>query len=218
MFLVTAPGRQWPQRRSLPSFVAVADVTLALAPVVAALLALGAYLLTLSPSISWADGLSDSGELAAAAYVLGVPHPTTYPLYMILGWAVSHLPFGEPAYDLNLLSALCGALTAGLVAVLARALGARSAVGRGDELHGRRLRGRQPSIAACGPLMGGLIFAAVPAFWIQATGSETRTLAAALGVAVLVALVYGLHLGSRQERQAQQMVRQGNAFDGPRDR
>jgi hypothetical protein len=41
------------------------------------------YALTLAPSL----GPVDAGELAAAAYTLGVAHPTGYPLYALLGRA-----------------------------------------------------------------------------------------------------------------------------------
>ncbi len=171
-----------------------------LAPALAGVLALAAYLVTLSPSISWADGASDSGELAAAAYVLGVPHPTTYPLYMILGWAVSHLPLGEPAYDLNLFSALCGALTVSLVVAVAAVLPGRpialigQRVGAGTDDGSHRLR----CLPLFGLVIGGCFLAAVPAFWVQATSTETRTLAAALVAIVLMILV--CHCKTRSRR------------------
>src|SRR5262245_39340807 len=41
------------------------------------LIAFGVYLRTLAISIIWGD----SPELTAAAYNLGIPHPTGYPLY-----------------------------------------------------------------------------------------------------------------------------------------
>jgi len=49
----------------------------------------------------------DSGELAAVVFTFGIPHPTGYPLYLILGFLVSHLPFGiSVIYKLNLFSAI----------------------------------------------------------------------------------------------------------------
>src|SRR5438552_2046632 len=47
------------------------------------LVAFGVYLCTLAVSIVWGD----SPELTAAAYNLGIPHPTGYPLYMLLSHA-----------------------------------------------------------------------------------------------------------------------------------
>lgn len=48
------------------------------------------YLHTLTPTV----GLHDSGDMITAAYVLGIPHPTGYPLYCLLGklW-MTILPF-----------------------------------------------------------------------------------------------------------------------------
>ncbi len=61
------------------------------------------YILTLFPSITFLD----SGELAAVSYTFGVPHPTGYPLFLIIGWIVSHIPIGSSViYRLNLLSAV----------------------------------------------------------------------------------------------------------------
>ena len=69
----------------------------------AGIICLVIYILTLHPAV----GFIDSGELAAVCYSFGVPHPTGYPLFLILGFAVSHLPLpGTVIYRLNLLSAV----------------------------------------------------------------------------------------------------------------
>src|SRR5437016_2974346 len=53
------------------------------------------YLRTLSISIAWGD----SPELTSAAYNLGIPHPTGYPLYMLLSHTFLRLfPLGSVAY------------------------------------------------------------------------------------------------------------------------
>lgn len=77
-----------------------------------------AYLRTLAPGLVFGDG----PELAAAAYVLGIPHPTGYPLYMLLLRFLMFLPLGEPIVCAHLFSALCGAATAGLTALVAHDL------------------------------------------------------------------------------------------------
>jgi len=70
---------------------------------IAGLLCLVIYILTLYPAV----GFMDSGELAAAAYIFGIPHPTGYPLFLTLGYIVTHLPLpGSAIYKLNFLSAL----------------------------------------------------------------------------------------------------------------
>lgn len=60
--------------------------------------------------------VGDSGELVTAAYTLGVPHPTGYPLYVLLGklWTLL-VPIGSIAYRMSLFSAACAALACGLV-------------------------------------------------------------------------------------------------------
>ena len=50
--------------------------------------------------------LGDSGEIAAAAYTLGIPHPPGYPLDMLLGKISMLLPLGDMAFRMNILSSL----------------------------------------------------------------------------------------------------------------
>jgi hypothetical protein len=85
-----------------------------------AALALGVYLATLAPVLSFQHHGADGGDLIAAAATLGVPHPTGYPTYTLLAWLFSHLPFGTLAYRVNLLSAVCAAAAAGLLVLIAR--------------------------------------------------------------------------------------------------
>ena len=75
------------------------------------LLALIIYAITLAPSVPGGD----SGELIAAAYTGGVPHPPGYPLYTLMAWGISGIAFGEVALRVNALSALLDALAAGVL-------------------------------------------------------------------------------------------------------
>lgn len=68
-----------------------------------------AYVLTLAPGVVWAGAGIDSGDLAAAVAVGGVPHPTGYPTLMLLGLAVRAIPLGDLALRLNVLTALAAA-------------------------------------------------------------------------------------------------------------
>ncbi|MCB0155797.1 MAG: DUF2723 domain-containing protein [Anaerolineae bacterium] len=81
----------------------------------AGVLAFAVYGYTLAPTITWRHYGSDSGDLAAAVAVGGVPHPPGYPTYLLLGDLFQFLPFGDVAYRLNLLSATCAALTVVIV-------------------------------------------------------------------------------------------------------
>ena len=88
----------------------------AFAPLVAAVATLWLVIPTLAPGVlSW-----DTAEFQTVAPVLGTGHPTGYPAYVILGFIASHLlPFGDPAYRMNLLNAILAAgAVAGLVAIV----------------------------------------------------------------------------------------------------
>lgn len=75
----------------------------------------GLYLCTMAPTVVE----DDSSEFVAAIHVLGIPHPTGYPLYMLLGKLFETLlPFGGAAYRVNLLSAVCAAVMVGLLGLL----------------------------------------------------------------------------------------------------
>jgi len=70
------------------------------------------YLRTLAPDVVDADG----GEFQFAAWNFGFVHPTGYPLYLMLGGLFQHLvPIGNPAYRLNLFTALTAALAVAMV-------------------------------------------------------------------------------------------------------
>jgi hypothetical protein len=76
---------------------------------------LSLYLLTLAPGVVGGD----AGEHQFAAPLLGIPHTTGYPLYILLGklWTLL-IPFGSPAWRMNLFSAVNGALAAGVTALI----------------------------------------------------------------------------------------------------
>jgi tetratricopeptide (TPR) repeat protein len=73
---------------------------------------LALYLAKLPPVLApWRD----TGEMTLAAATLGVAHPTSYPLYVLLGRLSILVPLGNPAYRLNLLSAVAGAAACALL-------------------------------------------------------------------------------------------------------
>lgn len=80
-----------------------------------AVLALGVYITTLAPGLTFEHHGTDGGDLIAAARTLGVPHPTGYPTYTLLAWLFSQLEVGTIAYRVNLMSAVCAALAVGLL-------------------------------------------------------------------------------------------------------
>src|SRR5918997_1657065 len=68
------------------------------------------YAVTLAPTVLpyGAPDTLDSPMLQAEVSVLGVGHPTGYPTYMMLTHLFTYLPFGDPAYSVNLASAVYG--------------------------------------------------------------------------------------------------------------
>jgi hypothetical protein len=79
------------------------------------LLAMTVYVATLAPGLTFEHHGTDGGDLISAARTLGVPHPTGYPTYTLLAWLFSYLPVRTIAYRVNLLSAVCAAVAAGLL-------------------------------------------------------------------------------------------------------
>lgn len=66
------------------------------------------YIFTANPDVTY----TDNGELAAASAVLGIAHPTGYPLFTLLSHLWSLIPFGfSKIYSLNLFAAFLTALS-----------------------------------------------------------------------------------------------------------
>jgi Protein O-mannosyl-transferase TMEM260-like len=146
------------------------------------LVALGFYLYTLAPSLNWADGARMqldvmfggstyySFEEASQVKTDGLPFDRLgvaawdHPLYVMLGQLVRLLPWKEPTYGLNLMSALFGALVVALVYAFCKYLGA----------------GKWPAA------LGALALAVSHTFWIHAVTSEVYT----LNLAFMVSLVW----------------------------
>ncbi|MFI5347262.1 MAG: protein O-mannosyl-transferase family [Elusimicrobiota bacterium] len=75
------------------------------------------YLRALPPALApWRD----TGEMSMASWTLGVAHPTSYPLFVLLGRAARWVPLGNFAYRLNALSAVAGAAAATLLFAFVR--------------------------------------------------------------------------------------------------
>src|SRR3954453_22237379 len=99
--------------QSTPTAATQTTVTPRRAPLTTGVLIFAAavmlYLRTLAPSVM----PGDYAEFQMAAAVLGVPHPTGYPLYIMLGKLFPLLPFGDIAFRVHFSSAvyMAGAAT-----------------------------------------------------------------------------------------------------------
>jgi len=103
------------------------------------------------PSLTWAHWGADGGDLAVAVVRERLPHPPGFPAYLLLGKLFASLPWGEPAWRLNLMSAVMGA-GAGAICTL---------IGQGE-------------IA----FLSGLSLGLAPLFWSQAIVTEVYAPAA----------------------------------------
>ncbi|MGH7814724.1 MAG: protein O-mannosyl-transferase family [Candidatus Binataceae bacterium] len=71
----------------------------------------------------------DNGEFQTVTYVLGIAHPTGYPLFVIVGKIFGTLvPIGEWAFRMNLMSVACVAAAVAILAILAVRFGASPAI------------------------------------------------------------------------------------------
>lgn len=124
------------------------------------LAAFAVYLATLAPTV-W---VGDSGELTAAAWTLGIPHPTGYPLWLVLAKVFATLvPFGSVAWRMNLFSAVCAAGAAQVTSASLRRLGTSRAAAFG----------------------GAMALALLAPIWGEATVARTYPLAALLSSMLL---------------------------------
>lgn len=147
---------------------------------------------TLAPTVLAGDG----GEFQFVPYLLGVAHPTGYPLYTILGWLWSHLlPVGDVAYRMNLFSAFWAALAVALLYPLTRSL----------------LRQVLPALSASiGRLIAivaSITFAVTPTLWSQAVIAEVYGLHT-----FFVVLIFYLLLAWGERRQPRHLLLSALAF------
>jgi Protein of unknown function (DUF2723) len=112
----------------------------------------------------------DTAELQVVAPLMGTAHPTGFPTYVLLGWLASVLlqPFGEPAFRMNLFSAICVAVAAGVTVDLVRVLTRSRWIGA----------------------VAGLGLVLTPQVWAIGTHAEAHSLHLAL-VAILLRLLVG---------------------------
>ena len=104
------------------------------------------YVLTMPRTVV----LEDDGLFLMVGAHLGVAHPPGYPLYTLIVYLFTLLPFGSAAFLGHLSSATLGALACGCVYVCGRLIGA----------------------SFIPALTGSLLFAASEHFWAQAIVTE----------------------------------------------
>jgi Protein of unknown function (DUF2723) len=111
-------------------------------------------------------GYWDVGEMQTVPWILGIPHPTGFPLYVVTGWLFSHaVPFGAVSWRMALFSALAFSLAAWAIA-------------------------RAVTTLADAPWIGAataIAFAFGDVAWVRATRAEVHSLACAFGLLAIAA-------------------------------
>lgn len=133
-------------------------------------ISLAVYLLTLCPTTF----LEDTPEFITAAVTLGIPHPSGYPLFVLLGKAFSYLPLGDVVWRINLMTAVFAALTVMLLFLVLKKM-----------LELNVNKEKEKSIKSSSfyfflfsfiPFITALIFAFTLTFWSQAVRAEVYSL------------------------------------------
>ena len=127
------------------------------------------YIATMALGLTWVNGGSDGGDLITAVAIGGVPHPTGYPLYLIIAKFFQAIPIGSLAYRTNLLSAVC--MVSASMVLYAWVTWFLNAQGRDAS----RFAG----------LVAGLTFGLSPLVWSQAVITEVYALHALLFAVLL---------------------------------
>ena len=106
----------------------------------------------------------DCGEFIACAYILGVPHPPGASLFVMMGRAVSIIPFGDTAFLLNLFSAYSSAFAVGFCSLaLSRLL---------RRIHGHEKGMIDRVVIQSGAVIGSLVMAFGSTYWFNAVEAE----------------------------------------------
>jgi len=135
-------------------------------PTIGTFLLLVVYGLTMAPTLSWSHHGADGGDLVRAVAEGSIPHPPGFPTYLVLGEIFIRLPLRNPAWRLNLMSAVAAAAAVG-VAIAAI----------------QRLPGRLSRFSA---LSAGLSLGLAPLFWSQALITEVYAPAALFAAAAIL--------------------------------
>ncbi len=136
------------------------------------------YVYTLAPTVT----MEDSGELAVASDYLGVPHPPGYPIWTVITWLFtrifSFVTFRgqpNPAWGVNMASAVFGALAAGMSALLISRSGSHML--RSTRRTSYPLKPETENmICWISSVAASLLFAFSPVMWSQSVIAEVYSL------------------------------------------
>jgi Protein of unknown function (DUF2723) len=137
----------------------------------------------------------DTGELQTVPYILGIPHPSGFPAYVIFGWVWVHtLAFADPATLMNLFSAIGMSIAAFALFAFLTELGIEPFFALGSAVvfgctrvpwdHATRADVHAVALAA-----------ATLAFWSALRWSRTGSVRALIACAITAACALAIHSG-----------------------
>jgi tetratricopeptide (TPR) repeat protein len=121
------------------------------------------YLSTICPTVY----LGDSGELTVAAFSLGIPHPSGYPLYALIGKLFCLIPIGSIGFRMNLMSVFFSLGTVWIVYSIINKI----------------------TSSLISSVFGAFMLAFTPLFWLQTVSAEVyplHTFFVALLISILI--------------------------------
>ena len=145
--------------------------------VLAVIVPLLIYLLTLAPSVTFFD----SGEFITAIYSLGSAHSPGYPLFISYAKPFTYLPFGNIAFRVNFATALSAAIACYGVYLLVSHMLAREELAANSAFSHAGKR----AVALC----ASLTFAFSARLWLQSNHDKPYPLIAFLAAMVFYALL-----------------------------
>lgn len=145
--------------------------------------AITVYAMTLEPTASFWD----CGEFISVAYKLQVPHAPGAPFFLLSGRIFSMLAMGDTtqvAYWVNMLSAVCSALTITFLFWSITLLGAKL-----FRKTAAKLDGWQKIVVLAGAAVGSLAYAFSDSFWFSAVEAEVYAMSSLFTALVVWAIL-----------------------------
>ena len=122
------------------------------------------YLSTVCPTVY----VGDSGELTTAAFSVGIPHPSGYPLFTLIGKLFCLIPVGNIAFRMNLMSVVFSLATIWIVYSIIYKI----------------------TSSVVSSIFGAFTLAFTPLFWLQSVSAEVYSLHTFFVALLIRLLVY----------------------------
>lgn len=182
--------------------------------IITGFIAFAFYMFTIAPSVIQID----TGELATVQCTLGIAHPTGYPLFTILGYFFSIIPFPfAKIFQMNLLTALYCSTAVSVFTYVAKLvldnLNAFQFVKQSKEKNKRKKKDSEKTTKLAfssiskfsenykivSAIFGGLSLALSKTFWFQSTSVEVYSLHLLLITITILTLIKAFLLSDKEK-------------------